>query len=170
MDEQAVAAESATEPGQDSLTFQSVRFGEVTIQRERILSFPRGLIGFPGAQDFVFLHQEEGKGPFFWLQSVTDPGLAFVVTEPQHFFPEYRVPLTREEQAFLEISSADDGVVCLILVVPEDSSQITANLRGPLVVNVETRRGMQLVLQGDEFPTKALLFARSEEGDAQCSS
>lgn len=170
MDERTVALTAETEEGQETRTFSTVRFGEVTVTTERMLEFPRGLVGMPEARNFVFLHQQDGHGPFFWLQSADDPNLAFVVCEPHVFFPEYQVPLTNEEQKFLQIKQAEDGVVCLILVVPGDPKKITANLRGPLVVNVETRVGMQVVLTGEDYPTKALVFTQEEEGDAECSS
>ncbi len=170
MDEQAVAPPITGERGQDQVTFQTIRFGEVMIARDRLLEFPRGLVGLPEARRFAFLHLEDGPGQFFWLQSLDDPALAFVVCEPQAFFPDYRVPLTKEEQAFLGIGNADDGIVCLILVVPEDPEQISANLRGPLVINGETCRGIQLVLAGEEYPTKAYLFGKEREGSPTCSS
>ncbi len=171
MDEQAVAQDVATNTGEETITLSTPRFGEVTVEKSRILDFPRGLVGLPDACQFVFLHLEEAAAPFFWLQCVDDPGLAFVVCEPQSFFPDYQVPLTREEQEFLAIQETEEGLVCLILVVPEDPRKITANLRGPLVVNVEARRGMQLLLTGDEYPTKAPLFRDpTVEGGAACSS
>lgn len=170
MDEQAVASPVFTARGDETVRFATHRFGEVMVARNRVLEFPRGLVGLPHARRFTFLHLDEGAGPFFWLQSLDDPALAFVVCEPQSFFPDYRVPLGREEQTFLGIAEADEGLVCLILVVPRDPQQITANLRGPLVINVERGRGMQLVLAGEEYPARALLFGARAEGGAGCSS
>ncbi|MGE3166161.1 MAG: flagellar assembly protein FliW [Planctomycetota bacterium] len=164
MDEQMTTTREA-----EMVTVSTVRFGEVEVPPERILEFPRGLVGLPQARRFVFLHDHEDSGPFFWMQSADDPGLAFVVCEPRHFFPEYVVPLSKEDQAALAVQDPEDGLVCVILVVPQDPQQITANLRGPLVVNPHTSVGVQLVLAGDEYPVRARLFAGSE-GGAECSS
>ena len=171
MDEQATTqtAPAADAPQEETLVFSTVRFGEVTIPKSRVLSFPRGLVGMPSAKNFVFLHQEDANSPFFWMQSVDDPRLAFVVCEPQLFFPGYTVPLSGEEQQFLGIQKAEDGTACVILVVPSDPREITANLRGPIIINSDQRVGVQLVLAGDEYPTRAPLF-QAEEGGAACSS
>lgn len=169
MEEQETYTEVQTEP-EEHITFQTLRFGEVTVSAERILAFPRGLVGLGGARRFVFFHPEDDTGPFFWMQAVDDPGLAFVVTEPQNFFPDYQVPLGKEEQSTLGLLSQEEGVVCVILVVPEDPRHITANLRGPLVINMNTRVGLQLVLAGDEFSVREPLFQAPGEGAQRCSS
>lgn len=164
MDEQLTATQEA-----ERVAIATTRFGEVEVPVERILEFPRGLVGLPHARRFVFLHEEAESGPFFWMQSADDPNLAFVVCEPRHFFPEYVVPLSKEDQAALAVKNPEDGLVCVILVVPQDPKEITANLRGPLVVNPETSVGVQLVLAGDDYPVRAPLFAASK-GGAECSS
>ncbi len=152
------------------IKFQTLRFGEVCVPTERVIDFPRGLVGIPDASQFVFLHQEEAEGPFFWLQSVNDPALAFVVCEPQIFFPDYRVSLSSEEQDALRIEQEEDGLVCVILVVPEDPRQITANLQGPLVINTIERLGFQFVLASEEYSTKVPIFNNPQEGGLSCSS
>lgn len=169
MEEQTTTTKETAVKSADAVQIQTARFGEVEVARDRIIRFPRGLVGLPEAQQFVFLHPEEAEGPFFWMQSVEDPALAFVVCDPRSFFPEYEVPLSVDEQETLEIHKPEDGVVCVILVVPEDPRNITANLRGPVIVNTMTSVGLQLVL-ADEFPVRAQLFNAAPEGGAGCSS
>ena len=159
-----------TEATADRVTFTTLRFGEVSVPKERVLAFPRGLVGLGKCRRFVFFHPEEDTGPFFWMQAVDDPALAFVVTEPQNFFPEYQVPLGKEEQNTLQLLAEEDGVVCVILVVPEDPRHITANLRGPLVINMSARVGLQLVLSGDEYSVREPLFQTPGQGAQKCSS
>ncbi len=169
MDEQAVAPD-VEDASETLVAFDTVRFGEVSVPESRVMDFPRGLVGMPSARRFVFLHREETEGPFFWMQSADDPRLAFVVCEPQRFFPDYSVPLTIEDQELLGIHTVEDGMACVILVVPSDPRQITANLRGPIAINPEKRCGIQLVLAGEEFPVRARLFATQEEAEMRCSS
>ena len=169
MDEQVMTPE-VKDAGETLVVFDTARFGEVSVPESRVMNFPRGLVGMPAARRFVFLHLEEGEGPFFWMQSADDPRLAFVVCEPQQFFPDYSVPLTTEDQELLGIGKVQDGMACVILVVPSDPRQITANLRGPIVINPEECCGIQLVLAGEDFPVRAHLFGTHEEGEARCSS
>ncbi len=170
MDERALASHEERASEEDICRFSTARFGEVSVLKEQILSFPRGLLGLPHAQRFVFLHRDDSQGPFFWMQAVDDPRLAFVVCEPQQFFPDYQVPLSREQQEFLSIQAAEKGVVCVILVVPSDPQRITANLRGPVVINPARRLGLQLVLAGDEYSVHEPIFTAKEDGGDACSS
>lgn len=170
MDEQTVVRPVAPDTDQEQITFETGRFGQITIGVDRVIHFPKGLVGMPHATRFTFLHPEDTDGPFFWMQAIDEPALAFVVCDPRSFFPDYVVPLGTDEQDALAISAIEDGVVCVILVVPEDPRQITANLRGPVVINTETQIGLQLVLAGEQYAARAQLFPMAEEGGARCSS
>lgn len=176
MDDQVVVKDAQNTEGNGRLVFPTVRFGEVTVAANTLLHFPRGMVGLPKAQRFVFLHDEGVPGPVFWMQSVDDSALSFLVCEPMPFFPDYEIALESTEQALLGIRNDDEALVCVILVVPEDPSKITANLRGPVVINTETRTGIQLVLAGDQYPVKAPLITKQAEtetvgeGGEACSS
>ncbi len=142
--------------------FPTTRFGELDLPPERVISFPRGLIGFPHVQRFALV-AHPGGGPFQWLQAVEFPELAFVVTDPKLFFSGYSVPVSKEELRSIGIEKIDDGVVVVILVVPGDPSRITANLVGPIVINLRERLARQLVLDVSEYTTRHHIFPQEEE-------
>ena len=71
----------------------TTRFGTLTLEEEKIIDMPSGMLGFPDKRRFVILNHREDS-PFFWYQSVDDPDLAFVITSPFLFHPEYDVDLT----------------------------------------------------------------------------
>jgi flagellar assembly factor FliW len=170
MNEQILAREVEKNADEDAVVFSTLRFGEVSVAASSVIEFPHGLVGMDTARRFVFLHEKERDGVFHWMQSVDDPALAFITCEPQLFFPDYQVPLSKEDQEILEITNVEEGLVCVILVVPSNPREITANLRGPVVVNAERRVGHQLVLAGDEYPVRQALFVAGGEGDGSCSS
>lgn len=64
------------------------RFGTVNIADDRVITFQKGLLGFAECKRFCLLEPAE-DACFFWLQSLEDPDLAFVVTDPMIFVPEY---------------------------------------------------------------------------------
>jgi len=140
---------------------KTTRFGEIEVREEDILTFPRGLIGFPSLKRYVLL-DHPGGGPFKWLQALDQPQTAFAVTDPLIFFPDYRIPVSLEDLAEIKIKDPSDGVVVVILVVPKDPYRITANLQGPLVINVKERLGMQLVLNVPGYTTKHFIFSKEE--------
>lgn len=136
------------------------RFGEIEVSEEAILRFPSGVIGFPRSFRYVLLDHDR-HAPFKWLQSLDEAGLAFVVMDPARFKPDYRVEVAPEELAELEPAEGDELVLLVILTVPAaDPGRVTANLRGPLVVNARTKLAKQLVLKED-MPIRHPLYPRS---------
>ena len=133
------------------------RFGEVECQEEHIFSFVEGPLGFPGAKNFVIMNHS-GNGIFKWLQSLDDPELAFVIAEPFAFFPEYEFDLDEADVTLLEIQEPKKVLVYTILVIPSDLKKITANLKAPIIINGENRKGKQVVLLDDSYSTKHYIF------------
>jgi flagellar assembly factor FliW len=130
------------------------RFGEVEVDDDRVISFPNGLLGFPRHKRFVLI--EHGEGSYFWwLQSADAPDLAFVVTDPSLFVTSYRVPLRPDQMAEMGIASLDQAQV--FVIVNKNGELLTGNLQGPLVVNVASRVGEQLVLSDRRFTTRVPL-------------
>ncbi len=136
---------------------KTTRFGEIEAAEGDIFLFPEGLLGFPDIRSYVLLENKKG-GPFRWLQSTEIPSLAFVVCDPAIFFPEYRVKVRAEDLASLDLSDVAAGIVLVILTVPGDPKEITANLQGPLVFNREKRMARQLVLSEPGLTTRHNLF------------
>jgi flagellar assembly factor FliW len=147
--------------GEKLLRFSTTRFGELELGADRILSFPQGLIGFAEARRFTLI-DHPGGGPFRWLQSLDAPELAFVVADPQLFFADYRVPLSVEDLRSIGLERIEDGAVVVILVVPRDPLRITANLLGPIVINLKGRLARQLVLDSSGYTTQHAIFAGPE--------
>ncbi|MCC6465206.1 MAG: flagellar assembly protein FliW [Planctomycetes bacterium] len=136
---------------------ESTRFGALEVPQERVFRFPDPVLGFPGLHEYAVLENRSG-GPFEWLQSCELPSLAFIITNPLLFKPDYRIRVKREELASIGLEKPEEGRVAVILVVPKDPSLMTANLQGPLVFNLQARLAKQLVLVGDEYTTKYRVF------------
>lgn len=137
---------------------RSARFGSFEVKEESVLTFPSGLLGFPEQTQYVILDHDTDV-PFKWLQAVGDPDLAFVILDPADIVQGYSVALTPEALAELKSDRSDDLSIAVILTIPsEDPASVTANLRGPLVINPRTKLGKQVVL-ADGFPTRHALFS-----------
>jgi flagellar assembly factor FliW len=131
------------------------RFGQVEVDDKRVITFPKGLLGFPRHTQFVLI--EPGKDTcFFWLQSTEAPDLAFVVTDPGAFVPTYRVPIKPEQMQELGLSSLSEAQV--FVIVNKRDNLLTGNLQGPLVINVARMTGEQLVLSDRRFTTRVPLI------------
>ncbi len=141
------------------MLIETTRFGPIEVDETRILTFREGLLGFPDQQRFALIQTAEDP-VFFWMQSVDDPRLAFVVCDPLAFVPNYRVPIRRDDVAGLELS---DLAACQVLVVVNKvDGALTANLLGPLVIGTESLRGRQMVLSDKRYTTRHRLLVDSE--------
>ena len=134
------------------MKIQTTRFGEVDVKEEQIYTFPSGILGFPDLQQFLIYAPK--PGPFQWLQSTEMGSLAFVISDPSLFFPEYRVAVRPQELEAIKLSDVKMGVVLVILTVAKPPAEITANLQGPLIFNSHARLAKQIVLVDSGYTTK----------------
>ena len=139
---------------------RSTRFGTFEVEESRALEFAQGLLGFPDSSTYVVIEVEES--PYFWLQSVDEEDVAFLATSPFVFFPGYDLELGDEEQKSLDVDNPEQVEVLTLLTVHragEQPESITANLLGPIVVNTESRKALQLVLDNPDYTTRVPLVA-----------
>jgi flagellar assembly factor FliW len=130
---------------------QTTRFGAVEIDDDRIITFAAGLLGFSSFKRYALL-QPDDEGIFFWLQSLESPALAFVVTDPSLWVPEYQASIRRDQMEQLRLDSLEDAQV--FVIVNKYDRSLTANLQGPLVVNIKRREAAQLVLAERRWTTR----------------
>lgn len=143
----------------------TTRFGRIEIRDDAILTFPSGILGFPDWTRYVMLDHDT-DAPFKWLQCVEQPGLAFVILDPALFKDDYAVELSAEVLAEVKGLESDGLTLAVLLTIPsEDPGRITANLRGPLLMNPRTRLCKQLVLT-ESYPTRYPLFPVSATAPA----
>ena len=116
-----------------ALTIQSTRFGEVEVEPDAVLSFPRGLIGLGGSR--YALLTTDPESPFSWLHSIEDPDLALPVTRPWEFFADYEVVVSDEEARALGLGDdAAPADVWVTVRAAQSLEDFTVNLRAPIVV------------------------------------
>ena len=142
------------------MEIQTTRFGLLNVEDERVMNFPRGLLGFPNHTRFALI-QTGQENYFFWLQSCDDPNLAFVVTDPSIFFKDYEVPLRDETTGDLQM--ADPRFAQVFVICNRVGDWLTGNLLGPLVVNAANRLAQQVVLTEKKWTTRQPLLRLAPE-------
>lgn len=142
----------------------TLRFGELEIEEQDVVRFADGIPAFEDEHEFVVLPYEEGT-PYMFLQSMMTPELAFLMTDPFVFFPEYSFELDDENMEKLAINSMDDVLVCTLISVPRSGvADMTTNLLAPVVINRHTMQARQIVLEKTQYTTKHRLFPE-KKGD-----
>lgn len=142
-----------------SVTFQSIRFGEVQVAEEDVIEFPFGLIGLGGSR-YTLLDRNPGTG-FLWLHSVDEPALALPVVRPEPFFSEFSLHMAPEDVERTGIEQEADIKLYVTVRATPNPLDITANLRAPLVVH--EGRGYQVINANPEAQLQAPLFVLSDE-------
>jgi flagellar assembly factor FliW len=143
------------------MKFASTRFGELEIDDQTVLTFPTGILGFPDRTRYVILDHDT-EAPFKWLHCVEQADLAFVIIDPALFKPDYCVHPGQDALAEIQATEDQDVVVAVLLTIPShDPGRVTANLRGPLIMNPHSRLCKQVVLSEDR-PTRYPLFATEQ--------
>jgi flagellar assembly factor FliW len=143
-------------------------YGEMEIAEQQVIGFPRGLFGFEELRAFALL--DAAQPPFYWLQSLERPEIAFVLIDPRFFRPDYAPDVDPAELEEIGGLPGEDLLVFSIVTIPENSSQMTANLQGPVLVNRTARVGRQSISANPRWGVRHVILdelARARQG-ASC--
>jgi len=126
-------------------------FGEMKYNPADVFTFPKGLPGYPDDNKFLLVEMEDTRQTFFWLQSIDDGELCFPMMDVYKAIPDYDPQVDPEELAELGEIQGVSLAVYNIAVIPDDLSQTRVNLRAPVILNLDTRMGKQIVCANEEY-------------------
>lgn len=136
------------------------RLGEREVNLDKVILFPRGLIGYEDLREFTLLQIREGA-PLLVLQSMEDPGLGLLVADPFTFVPDYSLRVSDADQRLLKAEKAEDLAVLVTASIPPGKPEETAlNLLGPILINHHTRLGVQIPQVEGSMPARVFVHAR----------
>ena len=137
------------------------RFGEIEVDEAKIVHFKDGIPAFEDEHEFIILPYEE-ESPYYFMQSLRSPDLAFLLTIPFLFFNDYSFEIDDETIKELDIKNQDDVFYYSMITIPNGSVRyMTANLLAPIVINGENMKAKQVVLEKSQYTTKHRLFPES---------
>jgi flagellar assembly factor FliW len=144
------------------MDIQTSRFGNIKVTGEDLLNFPEGLLGFSDLNSFVLLDDPTDE-IFAWLQSCDEPSIAFPVLEPELFLENFSMNLTKSDLKGLNSDSTTTLRSFCIITIPEDPTQMTANVKAPVVINVQEKMGRQCVLQDNKLEIREPIFTKLQQ-------
>ena len=131
----------------------SLRFGTLEIPEDKIISMPKPILGFEQLTRYCIIEREDSE-PFLWYQSVEDPSVAFIVVNPKEI-EELRVSDVRSVETYV------------IVTIPADPRNMTANLQGPILINTETRLAKQMILVNSDYRVKHFILGQTERDEIE---
>ena len=136
----------------------TTRFGELEVKRGDIVHFKEGLLGFEHLKKF-FIVDPGDQTLILWFQSIDDENTAFPIIEPNIFSPNYSVKLLPPELSSLELERLSDASVYTILTIPKKVTEMSANLKAPIIINNKNKLARQIVLQDSKLEVRYEMYA-----------
>ena len=134
------------------------RFGEVEYTPEDILFFPRGIPAFESKHEWILAGNDENA--IKWLQSLDDGNLALPVTSPDAVQPDYNTRIPEDELNLVGSMNPADLALLIVVTIPDSAPwNMTANLRAPILINIKTRRAVQVIALNEEYPVRHIVFS-----------
>ncbi len=151
---------------QDRTQVINTRLGQREVEPDKIIRFPRGIIGFDEEREFTLLQIKE-ESPFLILQSMTNPNLGLLVADPFSFMETYEVRLGTAEKSILGIEDPSQVALLVTVTIPAgEPEKTTLNLMGPIVVNTAAKVGLQVPQVDTEYPARFQPYAQGSPSGA----
>ena len=143
------------------MRIQTKWFGEIEIDKDKVITFDRGIIGFDEFKQFTIVYdaQKDAQSSTMWLQSLDEVSLALPVIKPELIFEKYD-PIVEDEliNSLGENIKDAELLVLVTLTVTQDIKEMTCNLKAPIIINVETMSGVQLIADNDDYMVRYPIY------------
>lgn len=135
-------------------------FGEVDLDENKVITFEDGMIGFEDCKRYTILYNNEEKdgSTISWLQSLDEPELALPVISPLLVMTDYN-PIVEDDvlQPIGELTE-ENIIILLTLSVPSDITKMSVNLKAPLIINADTKKGCQIIAENPDYVIKYNIY------------
>jgi flagellar assembly factor FliW len=135
----------------------TTRFGELQVNKDDIIKFQEGLLGFESLKQF-FVVDPGDNTLILWMQSIDDSKIAFPIIEPKIFKPDYIAKLLPADMRSVELENISDAKIYSILTIPSNITEMSANLKAPIVINNSKKIARQIVLQDNKLSVKHEMY------------
>ncbi len=151
------------------MKIKTTRFGELEVDKKDVIEFSEGLLGFEQHKRF-FIVDPGDQTLILWLQSMDDSSVAFPVIEPKIYQPNYSVKLLPVELNSLQLENLSNASVYTILTIPQNITEMSANLKAPIIINNKTKQARQIVLQDSKLEVRQKMYMELKKFIVQYSS
>lgn len=135
-------------------------FGEIDVDDQKIITFDNGLIGFEYLKKFTLIYNNESETSqtVTWLQSLDEPMVAFPALSPFYVMTDYNPIVEDEVLTKLGELTEENTAIFLTLTVPSDITKMTTNLKAPIIINADTKKGCQVIAENPEYVVKYNIY------------
>lgn len=134
-------------------SIKTIHFGELEVDNQYVFTFPNGLLGFEDLQEFVLISDEDTE-PFKWLISLDEPNIGFPIVSPWFMDMNYKPG---------KVFDPETHALFVVVTINNTGSLMTANLKAPVLLNVNSQTGEQVILTSDKYSTEYLIKIKEAE-------
>ena len=135
-------------------------FGEIEVEEDKVIHFVNGIIGFPELKEFALVFDEE-KGNISeirWMQSIQEPNFAIPVIDPLTIRSDYNPVVEDELLTSVGEIRPEELLVLVTITVPADITQMSINLKAPIIINAASKKACQIIVEGDAYQVKYPIY------------
>lgn len=126
-------------------------FGVLEYKESDLIYLEDGLFGFEECKNYLLIHFGDDDCIFMCLQSLEQADLAFILADPFLLKADYEPVLSKEYERRFPPESDSPVVYYSICVLKDPFEKSTVNLKAPLIISTETRRGLQVMTENPEY-------------------
>lgn len=136
------------------MKLQTKHLGIIEFDELKKITFEKGIPGFRELHEYIIVADEDEESIFAYLQSIEDGGVSFILANPYGLKPDYVANIKDDYIQQLGGGKEEDFTIFVIATVMEEFATATVNLLAPIVIQNETRKGMQVILENTSYTTR----------------
>ncbi|MCR5399725.1 MAG: flagellar assembly protein FliW [Lachnospiraceae bacterium] len=135
-------------------------FGKIDVSDDKILEFPEGILGFPDLKKFTLMFDSENSAPsgLNFLVSLDEPAFMMPVVTALSVKPGYEPQISSEVEKAVGPLTEDNALVLVTMTIPSDITQMTVNLNAPIIININTNKGIQAMVENEGYDIKYPIY------------
>ncbi len=137
-------------------------FGKVEFEEKRVVNFKEGIPGFREFTKYIIIEEEDSN--FAYLQSIEEGDLSFIIINPYELKKDYSIEIKDQYVEALGGGGPEKFSVYVITAIVGKVEEATVNLIAPIIIQNETREGMQVILENTKYTTKHKIVDLLKEG------
>jgi len=141
-----------------STVVKNINLGTFNVNNSQKITFDEGIFGFEHIKDYYLV--DANLAPFMLLQSLEDEAIGFIVCDPFLFFSDYEFDLSDEAKNLLKLEKSSDLLVLIIVTLSDKIEEVSGNLVGPIIININSHKAMQYIVNNPKYTTKHYLFSK----------
>ncbi len=135
-------------------------FGKIDVTDDKIIEFPQGILGFEDLKKFALMFDSEKSAPtgLNFMVSLDEPAFMMPVVTAVAVKPDYSPKISAEVEKAIGPLTEENVLVLVTMTIPSDITEMTVNLNAPIIINTETNKAIQSMVENEGYDIKYPIY------------